>query len=270
MTSKNYGLDGIAGNVELGKGGPRIKNSSGAVEARNNVDGAYAVVRGDHPVGLNDLVTLQFLKTQSGVAVIGQINGGAPPAAGVEGRVFVCTTTGGGYTVNHLYLDNGVAWVDVGPSEGQSISITDALSGGSVEFLADSAYLWDADGSAWVFIGPSGTARARIVQGRSADLAFGTASPFNIAGTVPANARVLGVTVSVTQAFNGTAPTLIVGDAGDTDRFMPAAEIDLKTVGTYYAKVSHLYSVETQITGTYVADGSAAGAANILVEYYEG
>jgi hypothetical protein len=78
------------------------------------------------------------------------------------------------------------------------------------------------------------------------------------------------VTVSVTQAFTGAAPTLTIGDAGDPDRFLPAVEVDLKTTGVYCASVSHLYSVETQITGTYGADGSGAGAANILVEYYEG
>ena len=270
MTSKNYGLNGIAGTVELGKGGPKVKDASGVIEARNNADGAYVKVRADHPVGLNDVVTLQYLKTKGDVVVTGQINGGAPPAAGTPGRVYVCTTTGGGYTVNELYLDNGATWESVGPDEGLSIAVTDALSGGAVEFMADHAYLWDDDGGAWVDIGPSGMVRTRIIQGRSFDLVFGTGAAFDVGATVPANGRVLRVTVSVTQAFNGSAPTLTIGDAGDADRHMTVAEIDLKTIGTYCANVSHLYSVETQMRGTYVADGSSAGAANILVEYYEG
>lgn len=61
--SKKYNLTGTSGTVELSKGGAKIKNSSGILEARDNADAAYAVVRGDTAVGANDLVTLTQLNT---------------------------------------------------------------------------------------------------------------------------------------------------------------------------------------------------------------
>lgn len=42
--SKNYALDGIAGNVELAKGGIRVRDNAGALEARNNADSGFVGV----------------------------------------------------------------------------------------------------------------------------------------------------------------------------------------------------------------------------------
>ena len=51
-------LRGILNNLfQLGKGGPQLKNASGAIEARDAADGAYAVVRGAPPSASNDLAT---------------------------------------------------------------------------------------------------------------------------------------------------------------------------------------------------------------------
>jgi hypothetical protein len=269
MATKNYGLVGLGGNVELSKGGARIKNVAGVVEARNNADSAYAVVRGDHPIGLNDFVTLQYLKTKGDVVVIGQIHGGAPPAAGSAGRVYVCTTTGGGYTINHLYFDNGVSWEDVGPAEGQTMAVTDALTGGAVEFLADTTYIWNLDATVWVNIGPSTITESKHVLKRSADIAYTDTGVVNIGAAVSGNGRVSGVWINVTQIFNGLAPTLTVGDAGDADRFVATTEVDLKTVGLYKMDASHLFSISTQVYATVVPDSSTTGAANITLYYAE-
>lgn len=66
MSSKSYGLDGVAGNVELGKGGPRLKDAGGVVEARNSGDTTYAVVRGGEPSGASDLATKNYVDTEVG------------------------------------------------------------------------------------------------------------------------------------------------------------------------------------------------------------
>jgi hypothetical protein len=263
--SKRYGLTGVADSVEIGKGGPRVTDDSGAIEARNNADSAFAVVRAADPVGQDDVVTLRYLQTRADTRVTGQIDGGAPPAAGSLGRVFVCTTTGGAYTVNHLYYDDGAAWVDVGPAEGQTIKVTDDLTGGAVEFWGDHVYVWDADGSVWRDLGPLASEFAKNEWGERAALAFGTASPLNVGSAAPADAIAFGGVVIVTQAFDGTAPTLTIGDAGDADRLATVGEVNLKATGVYAFDCGYTYSVDTQITATYVADGSAAGAAVILV-----
>lgn len=50
----------------LGSSGPKLKNSSGVVEIRNNADAAYAIVRGDTAVGASDLVPLAQFQAVSG------------------------------------------------------------------------------------------------------------------------------------------------------------------------------------------------------------
>lgn len=269
MATKNYGLVGVGSSVELGKGGARIKSTGGVVEARNTGDSAYAILRGAHPVDENDLVTLRYLKTKGDVAVTGQINGGAPPAAGTPGRVFICTTTGGTYTVNYLYYDDGSAWVEVVPSNGQSMVVTVDLTGGAVEFLGDNAYLWDLETTSWVNIGPAVSSHSKQLQQRTVDIAYTDSGALNVGAAVSANGRVLSVYINVTQVFNGTVPTLIVGDAGDTDRFVLTTEVDLKTVGVYKLDMAHLYSVSTQVIATIAPDGSTTGAANVTLVYAE-
>ena len=39
---KNFGLVGVADNVQYGKAGPRLKHTAGAFEFRNAADGANA------------------------------------------------------------------------------------------------------------------------------------------------------------------------------------------------------------------------------------
>jgi len=274
MSSKHYDVNGVSSTVELGKSGAKIRSvtdgSTKAVEARNSADNAYVKVRADHPVDPNDVVTLRYLQTKGAVTVIGQINGGSPPAAGVTGRVYVCTTTGGGYTVKYLYYDNGATWDEIIPPEGLSIMVTDALAGGTIAFSADHAYLWDADGSTWVDIGPAAaTSLAKIVKTREVDLVFGSAGSLNVGTVIPIYGRILRVCINVTQAFNGTAPTLTVGDGSDADRFMTVDENNLKSLGCYWIDTFYMMPSETQITATYVADSSSQGAATIFVEWSE-
>lgn len=274
MSSKHYGVTGVSDNVELGTGGAKVRSvtdgATKAVEARNNLDNAYVKIRADHPVDPNDVVTLQYLRTKGDVIVTGQINGGSPPAAGVVGRVFVCTTTGGSYTVTRLYYDNGASWTHVGPAEGQSMAVTDALSGGAIEFLADHAYLWDLDSTIWVDLGPSaGSSESKHVVQRSVDIAYTDSGAINVGAQISANGRVTSILISVTTVFNGTAPTLTVGDAGDASRLVAAADVNLKVVGIYTLDVSHKYASLTQVTTTVTPDSSTTGAANVTLLYAE-
>lgn len=55
---------------QLGKGGPNLKKSGSAIEARNNADAAYAVMRGATPVASNDLTTKAYVDAGAGGAGI--------------------------------------------------------------------------------------------------------------------------------------------------------------------------------------------------------
>lgn len=62
----------LRGTVEtlfmLGKGGPNLKSNSGAIEARNNADAAFALLRALDPVGNNDVVTLGYFNLNNAAA----------------------------------------------------------------------------------------------------------------------------------------------------------------------------------------------------------
>jgi len=266
MAHKDYSQSGIGSTVELGKAGAKVKNSSGVVEARNNADDAYAIVRGATPVGDDDLATKAWVEKRYGISVVGQINGGSPPAASVLGQVFLCTTAGGAYTLKYLYRDTGSTWEEIVPVEGMVIGITDALTGGTDVYSADHAYIWDADNTEWDDLGPSvaGTDTKKIEQ-RTVTVAYTDTGANNVGAVVPAGAKVLEARVNVTQAFDGTTPTLTVGDAVDPDRLLTALENGLTEVVLFTAPVEYTYGSETQITATIAVSGASTGQCLITV-----
>lgn len=111
------------------------------------------------------------------------------------------------------------------------------------------------------------TSSTNVILVNSADLAFGTTSPLDIGEAVPADSRILSVEVFVTTAFNGSAPTLSIGTAADPDQLATTAQITLGTAGRYEVLPTVVYASETQIIGTYVADSSTEGAAQIVIRY---
>lgn len=279
--SKNYRLDGLAGLVELSKGGAQIKNNSGVIEARNNTDSALAVLRAADPVNATDVVTKQYLEAKGAISVIGNIydSGSTTPAstqftgAGQEGKIAICNETVGAFTATYLYrLDTWLTdvatstWTEIVPSEGNVIAITDASSGGSPAYTADHLYLYDADNTEWDDVGPAAATTA-VNKNLQGTLVFGTSTPLAIGTPSAANSIISKVIVKVTTAFDGTAPLLDIGVSGTVDAYMDQTEIDLTTIGTYVVDLFELDAGPTAIIGTYAADSSTAGAASILVKY---
>jgi hypothetical protein len=279
--SKSYRQSGVSAVLEFSKGGAKVKNSSGVVEARNNGDSAYAVVRGADPVNANDLVTKQYLEAHAAIAVIGNIydSGGSTPAstqftgAGQEGKIAICNQSVGSFTIDYLYrLDTwntDVAtstWTEIVPTEGMSINVTDASSGGTDTYLADHIYIYDADTTTWIAVGPA-AADVSISKNLQAVLADDTSSPLACGTPSAANSVITKVIIKVTTAFDGTAPLLDIGISGTTDLYMDQTEIDLKTIGTYIVDLHEIDTGPTAIIATYVADSSTVGDANILIHY---
>lgn len=267
MESKRHGLVGIGVNVEIGKDGPRIKNTSGVVEFTNQADDAFAKIRADHPTGENDVVTLKYLRTRANIVVTGQINGGSPPAAGTAGRIFMCTTTGGSYTAGVLYYDNGVTWEAVPVEDGTSIKIADDLTGGTLEFLGEHIYVWNADSSTWVDIGPA-PADTQMVKTRRITLDYTDTGANNIGAVIEANSIPLEISLNVLQAFDGTNPIIEFGDGVDADRLGAANESNLKKLGVQVIDCEYLYGIATQLLATLTIGGSpTAGQVRITVRY---
>lgn len=98
-------------------------------------------------------------------------------------------------------------------------------------------------------------------------LAFGSSSPVSMF-TLPANAVIHEIIVIVDTAFNGTAPTMTVGVAGTTSKYVGATLVDLKTAGSYTIHPTSTADASTEaLIITYSADSSSAGAARIIVAY---
>jgi hypothetical protein len=99
------------------------------------------------------------------------------------------------------------------------------------------------------------------VKARSIQLPFawGDATPAPIF-TVPGDKLVYRVEIHISVGFDGASPELTVGDAGDTDRLMAAAQNDPTTPGTYATHPSHRYGADTAVSlGITPGAGATAG-----------
>lgn len=67
--SKNYTLTGIGTNVEIGNGGPRVKNDAGALQIRDPDDTALEKLQVDDGVSANDVATKGQLDAVTGVQI---------------------------------------------------------------------------------------------------------------------------------------------------------------------------------------------------------
>lgn len=276
---KKYGLTGVSGTIELGKGGAKLYNNSGALEAKNNAEDALAILRSASPVGNNDVVTKQYLETYGLPKIYGYIydNTGADSdeftSSAQEGLLALAVDTVGSFTVKKIYRlvtwDTDVStstWTEINPTESMTIATRVASPDATIDILGDHLYLYDTDTTSWVDMGPySPVAITYINKNIRATVQFGTSSPVAV-GNVPSGCIVTQIIVKVTTAFDGTDPTLSIGVSGTVEKFMSASEIDLKTVGTY---IVDLYSLEDNIDviATYVADSSTAGVCQILLKY---
>jgi hypothetical protein len=81
--------------------------------------------------------------------ISGQIDGTNPPIPGTIDRIFVCTTSGGVFTLNYLYYDNGISWIEIVPFNELFINVSLDLLGGTVEFIGHRLYGWNTGTVSW-------------------------------------------------------------------------------------------------------------------------
>lgn len=87
-----------------------------------------------------------------------------------------------------------------------------------------------------------------------------------VIGNISQGSSGFKTTVEVTQAFDGDT-TLRVGDAGDADRLMPDAEVDLSEVGTYVSVSNFVYNsaADTNVNITIASSTGTQGTAVVSV-----
>ena len=97
------------------------------------------------------------------------------------------------------------------------------------------------------------------------DLLFSSSASLVVA-TVPAGSVIVAVTIIVHTAFDGTAPTIKVGDSIDDDSLFIVTDADLKIVGRYDGTLAKHFAAQETISAVYVASGSTTGFATLHLD----
>jgi hypothetical protein len=166
-------------------------------------------------------------------------------------------------TINSDAAGTGADWsISVlRPTSGMTANRNITLPGGAP--AAGNIIQTDASGN-WTYVAPS-SGGASAVKVDTTTLAFGTASPVTTSQVINPGDILDKIKVVVDTAFNGT-PTLTVGIAGTTSKYMVATDSDLNVTGTYEVNPDLVTpgAAETIIL-TYAAGGATVGSARIML-----
>jgi hypothetical protein len=261
-------LVGIIGNLfQVGLGGPQIKSVGARLLARDSTDTAYAALAVATPVDDLDAANKQYVDTVvTRTVVTGQFDGNSPlPLNTLTESFYVVTTSGPNASIGQLLWDNGlgIGTVTVLVSAARMIVTEQALTGGTVTFRADSVYIWDTAGSAWVNGGGTLMSGARRVIRYTVT----NAASQDSAVAIPANARVLLASFLPTTPYSAGA-TVSVGRAGSTSLIMTTGQNVATVAGTpYVVEQDTDWGAASLAVRTTVSGAPAAGAGVVLVEY---
>ena len=226
--SQNTDTGTDSATFQIGTSGPKLKNSSGVIEARNAADGAYAVLRGDAPVATNDLTTkayvdglVQGLDWQA--SVLSRYNPtSALPSSPSAGDRYIATATANGWTINHIYqcvtAGTWVGQIDETPNEGFTLTVEDE----------DIAYTYT--GSAWVKFA------ARVGHEDLSGLLGGDTNDHQHLTTAQKNALHAQNTDSGTNGQD-----FAIGDGTDKDVTLTAQNADANKPKLKYNKTSNTW-----------------------------
>lgn len=246
---------------QIGLGGPQIKNNSSVLEARNSADSGYVKFRCAAPVGDNDAATKLYVDSlDHTIFVTAQFDDTGDPGlpANTASRRFLVTTTAGADTVvGDVLYDDGTAvgtMVKLVAVDGREIAVKAALAGGTVSFDADSIYLWDGDGSAWVKIGDVGavTGAVRVIR-----FVLDNSATQDSVAKPPAANRVLKCRLQITTPYSG-GTTISIGQPTALTAFMTTADND--PVGATAGDIFDVDLDVAAIAGPAVVRVTVAGA----------
>lgn len=248
-----------------GPTGPNLKNNSGAVEARNSADSAFAVMRAASPVGDNDVANKTYVDTLAFRTVVAaQFNGNnALPSNTSTEQFYVVTTTGANATIGQLLWDDGSGsgTVTVLAAASRAIITAAAFSGGTITLAASSEYYWN--GSAWALIGPQ-SATSGVV--RMIRFAITNAASQSSATSIPANAFVREAWLEVTTPYSAGG-TIAIGQTGTTNLLMGTGDNTPQTAGTYQLMQDTAWGASALAVLVTVGGSPAVGVGAVVVTY---
>ena len=255
---------------QIGKSGPQFKKESASImQVRNSDDSAFGRLKAASPASDDDVVTRRFLDTVKGSVIVARqadCSSSLPANTSTRGYVVV-STPGTGTVLGDLLYDDGSAtgtMVIVAKTEGRIMAVTDALSGGTATFEADSIYVWDEDGGSWLKIGDIGSVTGAV---RRIRYSITNSASQDSASSVPANARIERTDVEVTTPYSGGG-TIAVGKAGGTtDLVQATTDNDPQTANIYSVPQDTSWGAGAAAVRTTIAGSPAAGAGVVSVWY---
>jgi len=274
---KDFGIKGVADDVQFGKAGNKVRNQTGYLEVVDE-NNALQNIRAKTPSNASDVTTKDYVDRRvqySHPTVIGYIYQIVSSPESVEftsalqeGFIALCRQSVGSFTNKKLYrLETWVStvanstWTEITPADGTSIVTT--VTGNP--YLGDHIYIWDLGSTTWLDVGPTSTLTSYIKNSR-ATITFASSSSTTLF-TMPANSIVTKILVKVNIAWNGTSPTFTLGTTGVNNLFCGVNDVDLKTTGLYIISLYELNASSTDMNFYVTQDGSTVGSASILVEY---
>lgn len=108
-----------------------------------------------------------------------------------------------------------------------------------------------------------GTANTGIIK---TPFSFADSSPMNIVN-VSANSIIAEVSIVITTPFNGTTPTLSVGDGSDANRLLATTDCLANEVGTFTVAPAYKYVSPTQLILTINSGSSSSGEGLLIINY---
>jgi hypothetical protein len=249
----------------LSSGTVRLVNNSGVWELQDNA-GNTAVVRvaGIPASGETFEDVPNYLDLRGvGALIEFAFSGSAAPTPGDNTAKFgFCHTSGTTFTAGKIYYDDGAALTEQAHIR---LIISTAAVTGTVSLSANGIYA--LEGSTW-------TVKGDLVANSvfpPVKLSFTHASTTITSTThIPDTAEITAIRVNVTEAFNGTAPTLAAATNG-------SSPVNLIVTADFNLKIAEQYNNDTQvvlgtdkgghIVLTVTSDSSTTGEADVYVYY---
>lgn len=265
-------LRGIIGSIlqlDVVNDGPNLKNNAGVLEIRNAADSDFEKIRGAAPTGDNDLATKLYVDSSERAMIISRqadTSVSLPNNTAARGFVVV-TTAGSGAAIGDVLFDDGTStgtMTILAAQEGRTLAVTDALTGGSITFDADSVYIWDDDGSTWIKIGDVGSVTGGI---RAVKFSIGTANVDSVTA-LTASDRVLEVRLTVTTPYPSGA-TIDIGSTTTADLYMDQTDNNPQKGGApnTFKVTDQDVAADASVIRATVGGSPGSGAAEVIVLY---
>lgn len=289
--NKNYGLNGVAQDLELGKNGLWVKTSNGYYELMLADGTTLSKVKVADGVDASDAVNKSQLDLKLDITkVVTDINaiaGNVPDAPTVLTAINTAISDLVDGAPDALNTLNELA-AALNDDEVFSTTVTNLITANSTKIGNLETLSGVASGSTELgtftnsIITDNGTVKAGMEElgtavdnlssinhmgSRKVPFTFESGATFNIEGEIPTGSYVTDVKVKIVTPFNDIAATLNIGEAGNINHFMDASLIDIYKAGVYVEQEFEVLASATQAIGTLDAGTSTQGDGYILISY---